>query len=322
MNILHLEANRYSESSLSELSNKFNVVQLNCSTQIQLEIYLQQNKFDVIFTKLGLSINKNIIKLQPTLKYIVTATTGLNHIDIEEAKKNNIQIVSLKGEEVFLSSVKSTAEHTWALLLSLIRNIKPAIDSVNNGKWERSHLLCDELDGKTIGIIGFGRLGKIVANYANAFGMNVLVNDINNKQVELLPNHIQSCNLDSLLKQADFVLLMIAFTDENVHFINKDKISLMKKGAYFINTSRGELVNEDDLLQALKNGHLKGAALDVLNKDSDWDGTIQGSWGLVDYAKTNKNLIITPHIGGYGINSILKTRDFVTQKLIQKISIQ
>lgn len=319
MRLLHLEAERYSDNSLSILKQKFDVVILSCESQSALEKFLEQEKFEIIFTRLGLYISKEIIELQPSLKFIVTPTTGLNHIDTIAAEEKKVTIFSLKGEEIFLSSIKSTAEHTWALLLSLIRNIKPATTCVEQGKWDRNPFLCDELDGKTLGIIGYGRLGKIVAGFAKAFNMKVLVNDVNPIQYEHNPTTIIPSDLDNLLKESDYVILMIAYSLENQNFINKEKLEKVKKGAYFINTSRGELVNEVDLLEALQNGQLKGAALDVLNKDSEWDGKVQGSQQLIQYAKENSNLLITPHIGGYGINSILKTRDFVTQKLLQNI---
>jgi D-3-phosphoglycerate dehydrogenase len=113
---------------------------------------------------------------------------------------------------------------------------------------------------------------------------------------------------------------MISFSPENINFMSEEKFSQMKSGAYFINTSRGELVNENDLLFNLETGHLKGAGIDVLWEDSKWANKIEGSHELLDYARKNTNLIITPHMGGYGIESISKTREFVTQKFINSLN--
>src|SRR6185312_7830256 len=112
------------------------------------------------------------------LRAIVTATTGLDHIDLDEAKRRNIAVLSLRGETEFLESVTATAEHTWALLLALVRKVGPAFDHVRRGDWQRDSFVGRTLSGRTLGIVGYGRLGRMVARYGQAFGMNVLVNDV------------------------------------------------------------------------------------------------------------------------------------------------
>ena len=290
------------------------------SSQIQSYAELQKlfrvEQFDVIFTRLGIYIDAELMNSQKKLKCIVTSTTGLNHIDTSAAKDKNIEVISLKGETEFLSTIKSTAEHTWMLLLSLIRNLIPATKNViDNLEWIRTPFLADELDGKTIGIIGFGRLGKIVSKYAESFGMNVLVND--RKQFET-DSPYQHVDIKTLIAQSDFIILLINYEEENIHFFNEEKFAWMKPTAYFINTSRGEMVDEISLVNALKNNKIRGAALDVLDGDSAWESHCNGNQALLQYARNNNNLIITPHMGGYGKESIAKTRQFVTEKFIQK----
>jgi len=320
--VLHLEHDKYTEEALNKLKQYFILETLSCQSQDEFYKHLQQNKYEVIFTRLGLMINEQVFDLQPDLKFIVTPTTGLNHIDLGEASKRNVILISLKGETEFLASIKSTAEHTWMLLLSLIRNLRAAINSVIIAKeWDRVPYLADELNGKTIGIIGFGRLGKIICKYAQAFDMNIMANDILSVHSQDFPN-VNFCNLETLLSSSDFVLLMISWNEENEQFMNQEKFNLMKKGSWFINTSRGELVDENALLEQLTSGKLKGAALDVLDNDSAWDGKIKGSFGLINYAANNHNLIITPHTGGYGKGSIEKTRNFITKKFINYLSAQ
>jgi len=122
-----------------------------------------------------------------------------------------------------------------------------------------------------------------------------------------------------LLNASDYVVLLINYDETNKNFIGSTAFNKMKKNAYFINTSRGELVNEEDLLRALISGKLKGAALDVLNGDSAWAGEVDGDNKLIEYASIHSNLIITPHMGGYGKDSIGRTRQFLTEKLLSKI---
>ena len=315
MRILHLEANRYPEESLLEL-NRRNIVEVPyCPDQNAFELQLSANQYDAIFTRLGLRIDRQVLSLQQRLKYIVTPTTGLNHIDMEAAEALGISVICLKGETSFLDNIKSTAEHTWGLLLALIRHIPAAHDHVMNGGWDRSPFLSDELNGKVLGIIGFGRLGRIVAQYGVAFGMIVRAYDINPERRDD-SGEVEMVSLDTLLKTSHCVVLLISWNRENENFMDRDKFALLREGAWFVNTSRGELVDEAALLESLRAQRLKGAALDVLRDDSSWAGKSQGASALLNYAREHANLLITPHMGGYGRESIAKTRAFVTRKFL------
>jgi D-3-phosphoglycerate dehydrogenase len=320
LRILHLEYKEYPTEAIELLEKNAVVIQCNCDSQIDLLKFISiDNEFDVVFTRLGIYLDKNVIDHLPKLEYIVTSTTGLNHIDIEYAQIKNVKVVSLKGEADFLASIKSTAEHTWMLVLSLLRNHINAHKSViDEGNWLRKPFLADELDGKNLGIIGFGRLGKIVSNYGNSFGMNVLAYDT--KKIDENKYQVTNVTLDQLLVQSDVVILLINWSKENENFFNEHLFSKMKKTAYFINTSRGELVNENDLISALKTNTIKGAALDVINGDSSWESKYEGNIQLLEYARNNTNLLITPHMGGYGKDSIHKTRNFTVNKFINLIS--
>jgi D-3-phosphoglycerate dehydrogenase len=320
MRILHLEFDQYPVEAQRKLLEGFEVVALQVEDQISLKRYLEKDgAFEAVFTRLGLLLDKEIIDLMPRLKVIATSTTGLNHIDCEYAKANSIAVLSLKGEFEFLSHVKSTAEHTWLLLLSLLRNHIPSVkDVVEQGNWNRLPYLSEEVNGKTMGIIGFGRLGKIVAGYAHAFSAKVLVNDISDIETESY-SFVKPVSLEELLAHADIVILMISYSEENLNFFDKSKFALMKENAYFINTSRGELVDEEALLNCLVSGKLRGAALDVLHGDSAWDSKYKGNLALLNYAKNHSNLILTPHMGGFGKTSIGTTRNFIVEKFIKEI---
>jgi D-3-phosphoglycerate dehydrogenase len=190
---------------------------------------------------------------------------------------------------------------------------------IEKQEWMRTPFLADELDGKTIGIIGFGRLGKIVSRYAEAFGMNVLVNDRLKIETD---SPYQQVDIKTLVSTSDFIVLLISYDNENIKFFDKEKFGWMKSTAYFINTSRGEMVDENALVSALNNKQIKGAALDVLDGDSAWESQYNGNQALLEYARNNDHLIVTPHMGGYGKESIARTRQFVTEKFIRKYSHQ
>ncbi len=320
MRILHLEYDQYPQSAIELLNSKHEVVSLNCNSQIELYQHLEKNQYQVIFTRLGISIDKKCIDSQKDeLQFIATSTTGLNHIDTDYANARGIQVISLKGDVDFLSRVKSTAEHTWGLLLMLIRHLDQASQSVKKGEWKRDPFISDELGEKTLGVIGYGRLGKIVAKYGIAFGMNVLVHDIEpNKTLELIDG-VFSSDLDNLLEKSDVVVLLVNYEKSNERLIGAKEFNQMKKDAYFINTSRGELIDEDALISTLKSGKIKGAAIDVLNGDSSWAGKVEGKKEILNYANAFNNLIITPHMAGYGIDSIARTRQFLTEKILKLI---
>jgi D-3-phosphoglycerate dehydrogenase len=319
MKILHLEKDSYPNFLLKDLEEKNEIIYLDCNSQSELNQFLATNKFNVIFTKLGLYIGEEQFKMQTSLKYIVTPTTGLNHIDFEFATRNGIEIISLKGKFDFLKNIKSTAEHTWLLLLAISRNLYPVVYNVKNNKiWDRKPYIADELNNKKLGIVGFGRLGKIVSEYGKAFGMKVLAYDIDkskyiNSEIDFKDN------LDELLEESDFIILLISWSNENVNFFNLSKFNKIKKDAYFINTSRGEFIDSNALIDVLLNKKIKGAAIDVIDGDSSWESNQTISNNLIEYASQFDNLIITPHMGGYGKESIIATRNFVTQLFLNII---
>jgi D-3-phosphoglycerate dehydrogenase len=318
--ILHLEKSAYSNSTLSELSKKYSVIFYEFNNVKDFNTYLKNNQFEVIFTKLGVYLGKEQINAQKELKIIVTPTTGYNHIDVSYAASKGVKIIGLKNHKRFLSSVKSTAEHTWALILSLSRNLNTVIAKTKETKrWERLPYTADELNGKTLGVIGYGRLGKMVGDYGNVFGMKVLANDIDKNAFKEKPDYIENTSLKNLLKNSDYVILLISWSSENIYFFDDIKFSKMKKGAFFVNSSRGEFIDEDCLLKNLKSEKLAGAALDVLNGDSSWSSDTKISNKLFNYSLKNENIIITPHMGGYGKTSIAKTRNFIVSLFLKEI---
>lgn len=267
---------------------------------------------DVLWVRLRNRIDAEIMAAGHRLKAIVTPATGLNHIDLEQARCRGIRVLSLRGETDFLMGVRATAEHTLALILALLRHVPRATAHVHDGGWNRDLFKGRELHGKTVGIVGYGRLGRIVARYLKAFDTRVLAADphIDRRAVE--PG-ITLVPFTQLLREADLVTLHVNLSDATQRFFGREQFALMKPGSWFINTSRGELVDESALLEALGSERLAGAALDVLcHEDS---GGMQAH-PLVDYAREHDHLMITPHIGGCTIESMEKTELFLATKLL------
>lgn len=268
---------------------------------------------DVLVIRLGHKIDREVLGAAKNLKIIACPTTGLDHIDLEAAKEKGVVVVSLKGETEFLNTVTATAELSWGLLLSLVRNIPAAFESVKSGLWDRDSFKGAELRSKTLGVIGCGRLGKMCVQYGNAFFMNVLAHDPHINQSEIEKIGVESATMEELLRASDFVSVHVPLNESTENLIGKKEFGRMKDGAYIINTSRGKIIDEAALLAALQSGRLAGAAIDVMAEE-DAGGQFLKNNPLLEYAKTHRNLIIVPHIGGATHDSMRKTEDFIAEK--------
>ncbi len=314
--VLVSESERFSPDVCSRLEEH---VELRLADLDRAALIKAVADVDVLWVRLRNQIDAEIMDAAGSLKWIVTATTGLNHIDMEAAESRGITVLSLKGHTDFLRRVCATAEHTMALIFALLRNLPHAADHVRAGGWDRDLFRGSELDGKTVGIVGYGRLGRLLAGYLSVFGVRILATDKptsdtsgrveQNAEVTLLP-------LDQLLSQSHIVSLHVDYTRENRAFFGKEAFAAMKRGAFFINTARGELLDETALLDVLNSGHLAGAALDVL---ADERATGMSDHPLVAYARRRDNLIITPHIGGCTRESMEKTEGYAADLLLHEL---
>ena len=316
MNILHLEPLRYDDTLMAELRAVSRVDTLDTGSRSEILHKLRSTPYDALFVRLGHRIDREVYSACPTIRFLVTPTTGLNHIDLDAAHEAGIQIISLHGQTDFLRTIPSTAEHTWGLLLALLRRLPAAYQSVLHSQWVREPFLGNELFGRTLGILGLGRLGTMVANYGLAFGMRVLAHDITPREQA----GVRLVSLEELLHKADVLTLHLPLNHSTSGYLSAERISAMSPRTVVINTARGELVDEVALLDALQNGRIAGAALDVLSGDSVWTSHVDPSHPLVRYAQTHDNLIITPHIGGYAREAIQKTRAFVTREFLRRFS--
>jgi D-3-phosphoglycerate dehydrogenase len=270
-------------------------------------------KYDILITRFGFKIDRDVLDAATSLKFIVTPTTGLDHIDMEYARKKGIEVISLQGETEFLRTVVATAEHTWALLLALIRRVPWAFQSVLKGEWKRDSFRGNELEGKRLGILGLGRLGEKVAFYGIAFGMKVMAYD---PYRQTWPDGIRRCfNLRELLSRSDIFSIHLPLNNETKGLIGRKELKTLPKGAIVINASRGPVLDSLALAGLLSSGHLGGAALDVLEGEGKDFKRQRQNRLLLAYARKNENLLITPHLGGATKESMAKTEIFIANKL-------
>ena len=245
------------------------------------------SKYNVIFcnpNKQNYKLDKDI--LDNFNGTILTASTGLNHIDIKYCKDNNIKVLSLTKDYDLLNNLPSTAELAFGLMSSIVRNIPSSFDDVKVGGWDYDMHMGHQLQGKSIGIIGYGRLGKMMNKYCWSFGMRVKAHDPYVSKLKY--------TLDYVLRNSDIISLHVHANDETRHMINKKTLGKMKKNSYIVNTSRGEIVNEKDIVQSLKDEHLKGYATDVI--EDEYGDRYRSP--ILKGVKQGLNIIVTPHVGG------------------------
>ena len=240
---------------------------------------------EIILTNKTVLDRKTIFSL-PKLKYIGVLATGYNVVDIAAAKEKEIAVTNIPTY-----GTRSVAQMAFALILELAQHAGHHSDTVHEGRWSKSKDFCYwdfplvELEGLTIGLVGFGRIGQATAEVAKSFGMKILAYD-NYVKESPMPG-AKMIDLDTLFRESDIISLHCPLTDENKGFINKSRLSMMKKNAFLINTSRGPLINEQDLADALNSGQIAGAGMDVLSSEPPKpDNPLLKA----------KNCIITPHI--------------------------
>ncbi len=240
----------------------------------------------------------------PSLKIIANYAVGFDNIEIREATDRGIVVANTSSPEVD----ESVAEYTWALILCSARRIIEADEATRRGAfrgWEPDIFLGVNLVGKTLGIVGLGKIGSYVAKRAKGYGMNVLYNKHSPDPEAEKEFGIKFASLDELLANSDFVTLHVPLTDETRHMINVATLSKMKKGSFLINTARGLIVEERALVDSLRSGHLGGAALDVFENEPNIHPELINM----------QNVITTPHIA----SATFEARDKMSQQVIEAV---
>ena len=239
------------------------------------------HKYDVVIVRSATRITPTIIERAPRLKIIGRAGAGLDNIAVDAAKAKGIQIVNSPD-----ANSVAVAELTMSMILALARHLPRADKGLKNGKWEKKGLVGVGLAGKTLGIIGFGRIGKEVALRAKAFGMRVLAfqrSPVSDSDTQFIA---QQVTLEELYRESDFVSLHVPKTQQTNSMVGKNEFSLMKPSAYLINTSRGTVIDEKALLNALDNETIAGAGLDVYAVEPATDNLLA----------RHPRVLATPHI--------------------------
>ena len=270
------------------------------------------SSLNILFVRLSHNIDKEFLNKCPNLEWLCSPTTGHNHLDIEYMYQKKIKVLTLRGETKFLKTIKATPEHTFGLILALLRRYGIAFKSIADGEWDRNRCRGEELQDNKVGIIGLGRVGKQVAYFCEAFGAKIMYCD--KKKIYAKSSWTKIANILDLIKKSRIVVLCSDYNDNQPPIIGREEIKFLKN-KFFINSSRGELVDEEILLSATKKGNFMGVALDVIANENSKNNLTH--WQ--DLTK-NKNVIVTPHIGGVTKESLRKTELFIAKKL--KIAIR
>jgi len=267
--------------------------------QIQEKI----DKFNIVIVRSRTIITKEMIEKAKNCKIIARVGVGLDNIDLDAAKAKNIRVINaVEG------AMTAVAELVLGLMFALARQIPRADSGIRNGEWLKKELKGTELKGKYLGIVGLGNIGKRLGRLAKGLNMNIIGYDVIPIDPEFTKEvGLMKTDLDTLLQSSDYVSIHVPLLDSTYHLIDSKKLSIMKKTAKIINTSRGGVIDEDALYDALKNGNLGGAALDVFEKEPATDSPLT----------TLSNVILTPHIGAQTKEAQSLAANVIAEKIIQ-----
>lgn len=303
----------YCRENLALMKDNFDLITLK-DPSVATGIIL--HGVEVVFAPLGYYFGRDFFSMTPQLKVIASNTTGIPHIDLEAATSRGIEVFSLKDERAFLDSITPTAELTIGLMIAATRNLVPAKDAALKGNWSRWEFGGPKmLSRMSLGIVGLGRLGSMVARYSSQMGMRVSYFDPYVEDSTF--GFSKRSRLEELVEESDVVSIHAHLTDETESMFSEAVFESFRDGSYLINTSRGEIVDSSALIGALESGKLRGAALDVLDGEFAPDFSRRVSeHPLIEYANSHSNLIITPHIAGSTEDAWSLTQRFVIDKSI------
>jgi D-3-phosphoglycerate dehydrogenase len=274
-----LICDQLNEKVLDELKTLGDCFDISLSNNKDDEINENIVDSEIVVIRSGTVLNREILELGKNIKIIARCGVGVDNIDLEFAKEKEIAVTNAPSANII-----SVVELTSSLILNAARKIPQADQSLKNGKWERASFMGVELFGKQLGIVGFGKAGKLLAERMMSFGMQIVFYD---PYIKDWDGPEQSTDLDTLLSTSDVVSVHVIKTDETKNLLSKNKLDLMKKGSIIVNTSRGGVLDEDYLIELLSSEHLYGAGLDVYENEPP-PNTEQFR---------NLNITSTPHIG-------------------------
>ena len=278
-NMKVLIADQINEKGIDELKDVAKVVANTSITKEELVKVIKD--FDAIIVRSRTKVTREVIEAAEKLKIIARAGVGVDNVDVEAATQHGIMVVNAPE-----STSITVAEHTMGIILSLARKISIADKSVKEGKWEKKKFMGLELNGKTLGVIGMGRIGSQVVTRSKAFGMDALVYDPYITEEAAAELGVTVVDLETLLKNSDVMTIHVPLTPETKHLIAKPQFDIMKENAFIVNCARGGIIKEEDLYEALSTGKIGGAGLDVYEEEPPKDNPL---FGL-------DNVVLTPHI--------------------------
>ena len=281
------------------------------------EVLQKINQYDGIIIRSRIPLDKNFLENAQNLKFIARVGAGMENIDLETAKNLGISLInSPEGNR------DAVAEHVVAMLLILMNRLFIASEEVKNGVWKREENRGDELLGKTFGIIGYGNMGKATAKRLSGFGVEVIFYDI---LPDLEDEFAKQVSLEELQERADILSLHIPLDASTEYLVDENFISKMKKNFYLVNTARGKNVKTSALVDALKSGKVKSAALDVLEYEKSSFENLDTSTSLsarnkedLQFLLESNQVIVTPHIAGWTHQSKEKLAQFIVDKIVQQ----
>jgi D-3-phosphoglycerate dehydrogenase len=265
---------------------------------------------DALVVRSATKVDERLISKAPKLRVIARAGTGIDNVDLDAASARGILVMNAPG-----GNSVSVAEHALALMLSLARSVPVADATMKRGVWDKKKLTGAELRGKTLGLVGLGRIGQEVAARSRAFGMEIVAHDPFISEEVASSLGIRLLGLDALCETADYISLHVPATTETRHLFGKARLAKCKKGIRIVNTARGELIDETALADAIESGHVAGAALDVFEKEPPAD------WRLVQLPQ----VVATPHIAAstaeaqelVGLETAAAVRDYLALGVIR-----
>ena len=260
------------------------------------------DNYDGLIIRSATKVRKDLIDSLSNLKIIGRAGAGVDNVDVEAAKNKNIIVMNTPG-----GNTNATAEHTIGLIFALLRKITAANETTHKGLWEKKKLKGNEIKGKKIGIVGFGNVGKRVAEISNVLEMKVSIFSSYFETIKDSFPEYNSCSIDEIIKDSDIISFHCKPNKDGNPIMNKNHLSLMKKNCIIINTARGNLVDEDDLKNALEKKEIKGAALDVFKNEPLEES---GFYNL-------DNIILTPHIAASTDEAQIVVAEMVANQFVE-----